>query len=68
MGNKVYLLIKNLKMTWLSKRLSYKRVGLFIIQIKKSNVDYELELLEEIHIYPIFYISLLKLVHPKILI
>ena len=63
--NKIYLFIKNLKISRLNRKLDYKKVDLFIIKIKKSNVTFELELSKGIKIHPVFYVLLLKSANPE---
>ena len=48
--------------------MNHRKVGFFIIKIKKSNIIFKLELFKETRIYPIFYISLLESTDSKILI
>ena len=62
-GNKVYLLIKNFKSKWLSKRLNYIKIGLFKIINKVTEVLYRLDLLLKIKIYLVYYIAILKPVY-----
>ena len=50
-GNKVWLLYKNFKNRWLSKKLDYIKLGLFKIIIKILKVIYRLDLLVKIKIY-----------------
>ena len=61
--DKVYLLIKNFKSKWLSKKLNYIKIGLFKIINKVTGVIYRLDLLLKIKIYPIYYITMLELVY-----
>ena len=65
-GNRVYLLIKNIRTKRLSKKLNYQKLGPYPIKRKLSKVIYELNLLKHLKIHPIFYISLLELI-PKLL-
>ena len=51
-----------------SKKLGYRKINLFKIKTKRSNVNYELKLLKKIKIYPIFHIFLLKLVNRSTLV
>ena len=62
-GDKVYLLIKNFKSKWFSKKLNYIKMGLFKIINKVIEVLYRLNLLLKIKIYLIYYIAILKPVH-----
>jgi len=50
-GDKVWLLYKNFKLRWLSKKLDYIKIGLFKIAEKISEVMYRLNLLAKIKIY-----------------
>ena len=62
-GDKVFLLIRNLKIKRLSRKLDFKKIGLFKIARKISTLNYELDLLEIIRLkIKVFYISLLKLI------
>ena len=58
--NKVYLLIKNLKIIQLNKKLDHKKVGFFFIKKQKDKFNYKLNFPKEIKIYPIFHIFLLE--------
>ena len=60
-GDRVYLLIKNLKTKRPLKKLDYIKVGPFLIANKRGAVNYKLDLpLDAGKIYPVFYISLLE--------
>jgi len=50
-GNKVWLLHKNFKLRWLSKKLDYVKIGLFKIIVKILEVIYRFNLLVKIKIY-----------------
>jgi len=50
-GDKVWLLHKNFKLRWLSKKLDYVKIGLFKIAAKISKVIYKLDLLIKMKIY-----------------
>jgi len=52
-GDKVWLLYKNFKLRWLSKKLDYKKIGPFKIARKISEVTYRLDLLVKMKIYPV---------------
>ena len=65
-GDKVYLLIKNMRTVRLSKKLDHVKVGLFLIKRVKGPVNYKLELLPDAKVYPVFHVSLLELVDPNI--
>ena len=60
-GDKVYLLTKNFKSKWLSKKLNYIKIGLFKIISKVMEVLYRLDLLLKIKIHLVYYIAILKL-------
>jgi len=47
----MWLLYKNFKLRWLSKKLDYIKIGLFKIVIKILEVIYKLNLLVKIKIY-----------------
>jgi len=50
-GDKVWLLYKNFKLRWLSKKLDYIKIGLFEIIVKISEITYRLDLLAKMKIY-----------------
>jgi len=50
-GDKVWLLYKNFKLRWLSKKLDYIKIGLFKIAVKILEVMYRLDLLAKMKIY-----------------
>jgi len=52
-GDKVWLLYKNFKLRWLSKKLDYVKIRLFKIVVKILEVIYKLNLLAKIKIYPV---------------
>ena len=62
-GNKVWLLYKNILNRQLSKKLDYIKLGPFKIKKKVTEINYKLNLLAKIKIYPIQYIAMLKLVY-----
>jgi len=62
-GDKVWLLYKNFKLRWLSKKLDYVKIGPFKIAEKISEVIYRLDLPVKIKIYLIQHITILKLVY-----
>jgi len=62
-GDKVWLLYKNFKLRWLSKKLDYVKIGLFKIVAKISEVMYRLDLLVKMKIYPVQYITMLEPVY-----
>ena len=57
-----------MKNSQLNRKLDYKKIDLFIIKEKKSRINYELELLDGIKIYPVFHVLLLEFADPRILI
>ena len=56
----VYLIIKNITIKRLSKKLNYKYIGPYLVIKRISENNYELDLLLKVKIYLIFYISLLE--------
>ena len=64
----MYLLTKNLKTRIPSKKLDYIKVGPFFIKEVKGSQNFELELLKDAKVYPVFYISLLEPADPGTLI
>jgi len=62
-GDKVWLLYKNFKLRWLSKKLDYIKIGLFKIVAKILEVIYRLNLPAKIKIYLVQYIVMLELVY-----
>ena len=59
-GNIIYLVIKNIIIKQLNKKLNYKYIGPYLIIKKILKNNYELNLLLKVKIYLIFYISLLE--------
>lgn len=59
-GDKVYLLTKNLRTRQLTKKLDKVKVRLFFISKQISLVNYQLALLKDAKIHPVFHISLLE--------
>ena len=62
-GDKVWLLHKNFKNWWLSKKLDYVKLGLFIIKERILNFIYKLDLSAKIKIYSVQHIAILKPVY-----
>jgi hypothetical protein len=61
-GNKVYLILRNLRTSRLSKKLDFKKIRLFRIDERISNNNYRLLLLATIRLRTyVFHISLLEL-------
>jgi len=50
-GDKVWLLYKNFKLRWLSKKLDHVKIGLFKIVVKILEVIYRFNLLVKMKIY-----------------
>ncbi len=63
-GDKVYLISQNLRIKRLSKKLDFKKIGLFKVEERISDNNYRLSLLAtmKLKIY-VFYISLLELAY-----
>lgn len=65
-GDKVFLFIRNLKIKRLSKKLDWKKVGLFKVKKKVLTSNYEFDLPSIIRLRSkVFYVSLLKPVLKK---
>ena len=64
----MYLLTKNLRTKKASKKLNHVRVDPFFIKQQKRSINYELNLLSDTKIHPIFHVSLLKPADPETLI
>ena len=60
----MYLLTKNLKTRTPSKKLDYIKVGPFFIKEVKGSQNFELNLLKDAKVHPVFYISLLEPADP----
>jgi len=52
--------MKNLKIRKLSKKLNHVKVESFLVKKTKKLVNYELDLLKNVKVFLVFYISLLK--------
>ena len=61
--DKMWLLYKNFKNWWLSKKLNYIKLGPFRILVKVLNLIYKLDLLAKIKIYSVQHIAILKPAH-----
>jgi hypothetical protein len=61
LGSRVWLLCHYIYTTRPSQKLDFKRLGPFKISQKISPYTYKLKLPPSMKIYPVFYISLLKL-------
>jgi len=64
----VWLLYKNFKLRWLSKKLDYIKIGLFKIVEKISEVIYRLNLPVKMKIYLIQYIIILELAYRNLVL
>ena len=64
----MYLLTKNLKTRRGIKKLDYIKVGPFLIDEQRGRASYKLRLPKDARIYLVFYISLLELADPTILL
>ena len=61
-GDKVYFILRNLRTKRLSKKLDFKKIGLFKVDKRISTSNYRLSLLGTIKLQTnVFYISLLEL-------
>jgi len=59
-GDKVWLLHKNFKLRWLSKKLNYIKIRPFKIAVKISEIIYRLNLLAKMKIYLVQHIIMLE--------
>ena len=59
--NPVYLLKKNIKIKQLNSKLNHIKLELYKIEKKLGTVIFKLKFLNNIKIYPVFHILLLKL-------
>jgi len=64
--DKMWLLYKNFKNWWLSKKLNYIKLGPFRILVKVLNLIYKLDLPIKMKIYPVQYIVMLEPVHRNV--
>ena len=60
-GDKVYLLIKNIRSKRLSKKLDHVKVRPFLVKQQKGLVNYKLDLPKDTNMHLVFYILLLEL-------
>jgi hypothetical protein len=56
----MYLLTKNLKIRKKSRKLNHVKIKSFFIKEVKESVNYELDLLKNAKVFPVFHISLLE--------
>jgi hypothetical protein len=66
--NKIYLIQRNIQIKQLNTKLDHKKLGLFKIKRIIGLVNYKLVLPKTINIHLVFYISLLKLIPPEVLL
>jgi hypothetical protein len=59
-GNKVWLLRRNVKMTRPCDKLDFQRLGSFFISAKVNEVAFYLDLPSHMHFHPVFHVSLLE--------
>ena len=62
-GDKVWLLRRNIKTNRTCDKLDYRRIGLFRIEKQINTMAYWLELPASMKIHPIFHASLLEIYH-----
>ena len=67
-GDKVYLLKCNINTKQLSNKLDFKKLGLYKIKRAIGLVNFELLLLHNSRIHPIFHVALLELADNLILL
>ena len=58
-GNKVWVIIKNQKTEWPSRKLDYKMAGLYRILNKEGNL-YKVKLPDLIKVHPVFLLDKLQ--------
>ena len=61
--DKVWLLYKNILSRWLSKKLNYIKLEPFKVKKKIIEINYKLDLLVKIKIYPVQHIVILELAY-----
>jgi len=64
-GDRVYLLMKNLKTRKPSKKLDHVKVESFLIKKAKGPVNYELDLPKDAKVFLVFHVSLLEPADPS---
>ena len=66
-GDKVWLNRKNIRTNRPSQKLDFKRLGPFPIEaiVGESKIAYRLTLPPQMHIHPVFHVSLLEPYHPS---
>ena len=65
MGDKIYLVRRNIKIIRPYNKFNYKKIGPFKILKQIGKVNYKLKLLENIRINLVFHALLLELVLPN---
>lgn len=60
-GDKVFLSTRNIETKRPSKKLDWKRIGLYVVKRMISPYAYELSLPASMNIHPVFHVSLLSL-------
>jgi len=63
--NKVYLLIQNIAIKRLNKKLNYKKIKLFKIKRSIKGISFKFDLLKIIKTYSVFHVLFLKLTNKK---
>jgi transposase InsO family protein len=66
-GDKVWLLRRNIRTTRPCEKFDFQRLGPFPIAAQINDVAYRLELPSSMHIHPVFHVSLLEPYQPNIL-
>lgn len=64
-GDKVYLLTRNLRSQRTTRKLDHVKVGPFLISEVRGPVNYKLQLPDDAKIHPVFHISLLEPADPE---
>ena len=59
-GDRVYLIRKNIATKRPSDKLDWKKLGPYEIKSKRGTLNYELKLPKNMHIHPVFHVSLLE--------
>jgi hypothetical protein len=59
-GDRVWLLRRNVKTTRPCEKLDYQRLGPFIISNQINDVAFRLDLPPQMHLHPVFHVSLLE--------
>ena len=59
-GDRVWLLRRNVKTTRPCDKLDYQRLGPFIISNQINEVAFHLDLPPDMHLHPVFHVSLLE--------